>query len=103
MAANLRTSSFLSVCGNTTGAAIDVLAAAPLVSATSLGKSLGMATQNATALLDRFCADGIALEVTHRSKRRLYGLTALAPLRDGVAPLRRPEPGRGRGRLSRCA
>jgi hypothetical protein len=80
------------------GAAIDVLAAAPLVSATSLGKALGMATQNATALLDRFCADGIALEVTHRSKRRLYGLTALAPLRDGVAPPRRPEPGRGRGR-----
>jgi hypothetical protein len=80
------------------GAAIDVLAAAPLVSATSLGKALGMATQNAAQLLDRFCADGIAIEVTHRSKRRLYGLAALAPLRDGVAPPRRPEPGRGRGR-----
>jgi hypothetical protein len=80
------------------GAAIDVLAAAPLVSATSLGKALGMATQNAAHLLDRFCADGIAIEVTHRSKRRLYGLAALAPLRDGVAPPRRPEPGRGRGR-----
>jgi hypothetical protein len=36
--------------------------------------------------------------VTHRSKRRLYGLAGLAPLRDGVAPPRRPEPGRGRGR-----
>jgi hypothetical protein len=80
------------------GAAIDVLAAAPLVSATSLGKALGMATQNAAQLLDRFCADGIAIEVTHRSKRRLFGLAALAPLRDGVAPPRRPEPGRGRGR-----
>ena len=80
------------------GAAIDVLAAAPLVSATSLGKVLGMATQNAAQLLDRFCADGIAIEVTHRSKRRLFGLAALAPLRDGVAPPRRPEPGRGRGR-----
>jgi hypothetical protein len=79
-------------------AAIDVLAAAPLVSATSLGRALGMATQNAAQLLDRFCADGIAIEVTHRSKRRLYGLAALAPLRDGVAPARRPEPGRGRGR-----
>jgi hypothetical protein len=72
------------------GAAIDVLAAAPLVSATSLGRALGMATQNAAQLLDRFCADGIAIEVTHRSKRRLYGLAALAPLRDGVAPPRRP-------------
>jgi hypothetical protein len=80
------------------GAAIDVLAAAPLVSATSLGKALGMATQNAAQLLDRFCADGIAIEVTHRSKRRLFGLAALAPLREGVAPPRRPEPGRGRGR-----
>jgi hypothetical protein len=80
------------------GAAIDVLAAAPLVSATSLGKALGMAAQNAAALLARFCADGIAVEVTHRSKRRLYGLAALAPLRAGVAPPRRPEPGRGRGR-----
>jgi hypothetical protein len=28
----------------------------------------------------------------------LYGLAALAPLRDGVSPPRRPEPGRGRGR-----
>jgi hypothetical protein len=80
------------------GAAIDVLAAAPLVSATSLGQALGMAPQNAAALLDRFCADGIAIEVTHRSKRRLFGLAALAPLRDGVAPPRRREPGRGRGR-----
>jgi hypothetical protein len=80
------------------GAAIDVLAAAPLVSATSLGRALGMAPQNAAALLDRFRADGIAIEVTHRSKRRLFGLAALAPLRDGVAPPRRPEPGRGRGR-----
>jgi hypothetical protein len=69
-----------------------------LVSATSLGKALGMATQNAAQLLGRFCADGIAIEVTHRSKRRLYGLSELSPLRDGVAPPRRPEPGRGRGR-----
>jgi hypothetical protein len=78
--------------------AIDVMAAAPLVSATSLGRALGMAVKNAAQLLDRFCADGIAVEVTHRSKRRLFGLAALAPLRDGVAPPRRPEPGRGRGR-----
>ena len=37
-----------------------------------------------TALLDRFCAESIAVEVTHRSKRRLFGLAGLAPLRDGV-------------------
>jgi hypothetical protein len=30
--------------------------------------------KNALELLDSFCADGIAIEVTHRSKRRLFGL-----------------------------
>jgi hypothetical protein len=79
-------------------AAVDILAAAPLVSATSLAAGLGMAVKNAIMLLDQFCAGGVAVEVTHRSKRRLFGLTGLAPLRDEVAPPRRPEPGRGRGR-----
>src|SRR5208283_2767605 len=35
-------------------AAIDILAAAPLLSATSLGQALGMATKNATQLLEGF-------------------------------------------------
>ena len=47
-------------------AAVDILAAAPLVSATSLAAGLGMAVKNAAALLDAFCAAGIAVEVTHR-------------------------------------
>ena len=79
-------------------AAVDLLAAAPLVSATSLAAGLGMAVKNATLLLDDFCAAGLAIEVTHRAKRRLFGLTGLAPLRDVVRPPDRPEPGRGRGR-----
>ena len=79
-------------------AAVDLLAAAPLVSATSLAAGLGMAVKNATLLLDDFCAAGLAIEVTHRSKRRLFGLTGLAPLRDVVRPPYRPEAGRGRGR-----
>lgn len=78
--------------------AIDILAASPVVSASSLAKGLDMAVPNAAALLADFCASGIAVEVTHRSKRRLFGLSTLAPLREGVAPPRRPEPGRGRGR-----
>jgi hypothetical protein len=57
-----------------------------------------MAVKNAIALLDEFHAAGIVVEVTHRSKRRLFGLAGLAPLRDEVRPPRRPEPGRGRGR-----
>src|SRR6516162_8654564 len=39
-------------------AAIDILAAAPLVSATSLGAALGMATNNATRLLEGFVVLG---------------------------------------------
>ncbi len=79
-------------------AAVDLMAAAPLVSATTLAGGLGMAVKNATALLDDFVTAEIAVEVTHRSKRRLFGLAGLAPLREQVRPPRRPEPGRGRGR-----
>lgn len=79
-------------------AAIDLLAAAPLLSATSLATALGIAVKNASRLLDEFCRDGIAIEVSHRAKRRLFALANLAPLRDSVAAPRRPEPFRGRGR-----
>ena len=79
-------------------AAIDILAATPLVSATTLAAGLGMAIKNAAAMLDAFAAAGVVVEVTNRSKRRLFGLSGLEPLRDKVAPPRRPEPGRGRGR-----
>ena len=78
--------------------AVDLLAAAPLVSATTLAIGLGMAGKNATALLDGFAEAGIVVEVTHSSKRRLFGLAGLAPLREEVSPPRRPEPGRGPGR-----
>jgi hypothetical protein len=83
--------------------AIDILAAAPVVSATSLGQALGMATNNATRLLEGFVVLGIASEVTHRSKRRLYGLKHLAPLREAAAPPRHPLPGRRPGRPSAAA
>jgi hypothetical protein len=79
-------------------AAIDILAAAPLVSASSLAAGLGMAVKNAAGLLEEFRRAGIAVEVTHRSKRRLFGLAGLAPLRDVVRAPDRPDPTRGRGR-----
>lgn len=78
--------------------AIDLLAAAPLISATTLASRLGMATNNATALLREFEAAGIVIDVSHRAKRKLFGLAGLERLRDHVAPPRRPQPGRGRGR-----
>ena len=79
-------------------AAVDRLAAVPLLSATSLAAGLGIAVKNAIRLLEDFVDGGIAVEVTHRSRRRLFGLTAMAPLAEAVRPPYRPEPGRGRGR-----
>ena len=78
-------------------AAIDMLAAAPLLSATSLAQVLGITINNATRLLDGFVMLGIVSEATHRSKRRLYGLKHLASLREAAAPPRRPHPGRRPG------
>ena len=78
--------------------AIDILAAAPLASATSLAAGLGMAVKNAAGLLEELQRLGVVVEVTHRSKRRLFGLAGLAPLREVVRPPARPDPNRGRGR-----
>lgn len=78
--------------------AVDVLAAAPLLSATTLAQAIGMSVKCATELLDRFVAAEIAVEVTHRSARRLFGLAGLVPVRDATTGPRRSVPGRGRGR-----
>jgi predicted nucleic acid-binding protein len=81
-----------------TPAAVDLLAALPLLSATSLARALDISIKSACAILDALVRDGIAVEVTGRSARRLFGLQGLAPLATAVAPPRRPVPGRGRGR-----
>lgn len=80
------------------GLAIDVLAATPLISATTLGRAIDMSVKSAGTLLDSLVADGIAVEVTHRAARRLFGMSALAPMRDATPGPKRPQPGRGRGR-----
>lgn len=79
-------------------AAVDLLAAAPLLSATTLARILGIAAKNALRILDELLASGTVIEVTHRSKRRLFGLQGLAPLRQIVRPPYRPDPNRGPGR-----
>jgi hypothetical protein len=78
--------------------AVDVMAAAPLISATTLAKAIGMSIKCTTELLDRFVVSEIAVEVTHRSARRLFGLAEMAPVRAATTAPRRPIPGRGRGR-----
>ncbi len=78
--------------------AVDVLAAAPVLSATTLARVLGIAVKNAIRILDTLVSAEVAIEVTHRSKRRLFALSGLVPIRDAVRPPYRAEPGRGRGR-----
>lgn len=78
--------------------AVDVLAATPLLSATTLARAIGMSVKCATELLDRFVVEDVAVEVTHRSARRLFGLAGLAPLRAVVQPPDRPDPNRRLGR-----
>ncbi len=77
---------------------VDLLAAVPLLSATTLARGLGLAVKNAIGLLDSLVIAGVAVEVTHRAKRRLFGLKGLERLAAVVRPPERPEPGRGRGR-----
>ena len=78
--------------------AVDVMAATPLISATTLARSVGMSIKCAGELLERFVAAEIAVEVTHRSARRLFGLVGMAPVRDVTMAPRRSVAGRGRGR-----
>ncbi len=79
-------------------AAVDLLAAAPVLSATTLARILGIAVKSAIRILDALQAAEIAIEVTHRSKRRLFGLHGMTPLRHVVQPPYRPDPSRGPGR-----
>ncbi len=78
--------------------AIDCLAAAPLLSASRLASQLSMSSSNALILLQDLQKHGLVVEVSHRSKRRLFGLSGMDVMRDHIAPPRRPQPGRGRGR-----
>jgi hypothetical protein len=85
-----------------TPAAVDLLAAVPLLSATTLAGALDISIKSALEILDGLLRAGVAVEVTGRAARRLFGLRGLAPLAAAVAPPRRPEPGRGRGRPRRA-
>lgn len=78
--------------------AVDLLAATPLLSATTLAHILGIAVKNAIRILNDLVGAGIAIEVSNRSKRRLFGLQGLTPLRTAVEPPDRSGPYRGRSR-----
>jgi len=84
-------------------AAVDIMAAVPVVSATSLARGLDIAVKNAASSLDAFVERGIAIEVTHRSKRRLFGLKHLTPLREEALPPRRAGRAAGSARRGEAA
>jgi hypothetical protein len=78
--------------------AIDLLAAAPLLGPVRLARLLECTTRGAGMMLDELVEVGVAVEVTGRQSRRLYGMRDLAPIRRETAGPKHPHPGRGRGR-----
>lgn len=80
--------------------AIDLLAAAPLLSAQTLARATGITEKGAIEMLAGFAERGIVVEVTHRSSGRLFGLAGMTPLVAATAAPKRPVPGRGPGRPS---
>lgn len=80
-------------------AALDLMAATPLISATTLARGIGLSIKSAIALLEAFVREDIAVEVTHRAARRLFGLKGVGEeVKKVVRPPYRPQPGRGPGR-----
>jgi hypothetical protein len=57
-----------------------------------------MSIKAACQLLKRFVENGLIVEVTHRSARRLFALRDMAPLRATVQPRAKVVAGRKRGR-----
>lgn len=78
--------------------AIDIIAAHPVVSATTLAARLSVSVQAACVLLERFVDRGLVVDVTHRAARRLFALKDLVPLREAVKQPKKTVPGRKRGR-----
>lgn len=75
------------------------MTATPLISATTLARGIGLSIKSAIALLEAFVREDIAVEVTHRAARRLFGLKGVGEeVEKIVRPPYRPEPGRGPGR-----
>jgi hypothetical protein len=78
-------------------ASIDILAATPLISATSLAAASVSPSRVPSGCWTALVGSGVVVEATRRSKWRLFGLKGTAPLGEAVRPPYRPEPGRGRG------
>ena len=85
-------------------AAVDLLAASPLLSISALAEALGCSVEGASRMLDALVGLEIAAEVTGRTgrgARRLYGLKRLLPIRAETTAVQRRARGGQRGRPKR--
>ena len=85
-------------------AAVDLLAASPLLSISALAEALGCSVEGASRMLDALVQLEVAAEVTGRTgrgARRLYGLKRLLPIRAETTAVRRRARGGQRGRPKR--
>jgi hypothetical protein len=85
-------------------AAVDLLAASPLLSITALAEALGCSVEGAARMLDALVQLEVAAEVTGRTgrgARRLYGLRRLLPIRAETTAVQRRAKGGPRGRPKR--
>ena len=85
-------------------AAVDLLAASPLLSISALAEALGCSVEGASRMLDSLVQLEVVAEVTGRTgrgARRLYGLKRLLPIRAETTAVRRRTRGGQRGRPKR--
>src|SRR3954469_11236966 len=85
-------------------AAVDLLAASPLLSISALAEALGCSVEGASRMLEALVQLEVAAEVTGRTgrgARRLYGLRRLLPIRVETTAVRRRTRGGARGRPKR--
>ena len=81
-------------------AAVDLLAASPLLSISALAEALGCSVEGASRMLDSLVQLEVVAEVTGRTgrgARRLYGLKRLLPIRAETTAVRRRLRGGPRG------
>ncbi|WP_376967787.1 hypothetical protein ABNQ39_36615 (plasmid) [Azospirillum sp. A26] len=77
-------------------AAVDLLAATPLLGPTRLASLLGCTVRGAGLMMEELVACGAAVEVTGRGSHRLYGLSGTEGIRGETAGPRRYGQRRGR-------
>src|SRR4051794_21460603 len=85
-------------------AAVDLLAASPLLSISALAEALGCSVEGASRMLEALVRLEVAAEVTGRTgrgARRLYGLRRLLPIRAETTATRRRASEGQRGRPKR--